>query len=477
MDEHRPDPEARRTEVALWIFETILPLVKDEHPPGGKSALRREIAARSHRIPHSSRTRVSVATLKRWEKRYREGGFEALKPARRADRGEPRAISPETLERAEALKREQPHRSARSIARILKLNRADPIPEGELSERTLRRWFARRGLTTRALVGEVRARRRFEKPHFGDLWQGDEMDGVYLPWPEDPTKKRQTTLFALLDDHTRLVPYAAFYWDARLPRFQHALQQAILRYGVPASVYLDLAQIHTSGHFRTTCGVLGIRRRLGTAGEAEGRGKIEAFFRFLQQDFLPELRLSPVATLEELNEALWAWLEVVYHQKEHSATEQTPLARYEEDPSPNVRPVDPEVLRVAFLWRETRQVAKTATFAFRGNRYRVQGHLVGQRIQVRYDPFDLTRLEVWFPASAELGEPAFVQLAEVDDLHRPHHPDVQPDPQPTPPPGAPSSGIDYLSLLRAERQRLLGAGLEGIRFTRLRGRGDDHEAP
>lgn len=62
MDADQPDPEARRTEVALWIFEMLL-LLRGDHPPGGKSALRREIAARSHRMPHSSRTRVSVATL------------------------------------------------------------------------------------------------------------------------------------------------------------------------------------------------------------------------------------------------------------------------------------------------------------------------------------------------------------------------------------------------------------------------------
>jgi len=44
------------------------------------------------------------------------------------------------------------------------------------------------------------------------------------------------------------------------------------------------------------------------------------------------------------------------------------------------------------------------------------------------------------------------------------HPDVEPDPLPAPPP---ETGLDYLALLRAERQRLLQQQLEGIHFSQL----------
>jgi putative transposase len=101
--------------------------------------------------------------------------------------------------------------------------------------------------------------------------------------------------------------------------------------------------------------------------------------------------------------------------------------------------------------------ARTATFSFRGNRYRVPAYLRGQTVDLHYDPFDLTQIEVWF-------NDAFLQLAEPDRIVTTTHPDVDPDPAPAPPP---DSGLDYLALLRAERERLLQEQLDSIHFSQL----------
>lgn len=96
--------ESWRTMVALFRYTTILPLLRhNRDTDGSKKDIRAAIAARPHAIPHSPRTAISVPTLRRWEKTYRQGGFEALKPKSRTDRGQSRAISSATLERAEAL--------------------------------------------------------------------------------------------------------------------------------------------------------------------------------------------------------------------------------------------------------------------------------------------------------------------------------------------------------------------------------------
>ena len=114
-------------------------------------------------------------------------------------------------------------------------------------------------------------------------------------------------------------------------------------------------------------------------------------------------------------------------------------------------------MRQAFLHRETRKVTKTSTFSFRDNRYRVPAYLRRQSVQLRYDPFDLTRIEVWFNET-------FLQFAEPDQIVTTVHPDVEPDPVPVPPP---DSSLDYLALLRAERERLIQEQLDGIHFTQL----------
>jgi transposase InsO family protein len=449
----------KRTAIALFRYTLILPLLRGQHPPGGKQKLRRQIAAQQHDIPHSSRHTVSTSTLARWERIYQERGFEGLKPKPRSDRGQSRALSSETLDRAETLKREQPLRSARSIIQILALDQTHPTPEARIAPRTLRRHLARRGATAAQLLSQQRPKpyRRFERTHFGRLWQGDAMDGPYLPDPAHPDRQRQVFLFAFLDDHTRLVPHAQFYWNEQLPRMTDCLKRAILRYGRPLAIYVDRGKVYTSKHLDTICATLGIQRVLGTPYYPEGRGKIERFFQFVQSDFLPELARSSVTTLHQLNESLLAWLEVVYHHKLHTETGQAPLERHRQDPAPATRPADPEELRQAFLYRETRKVSKASTFSFRGNRYRVPAYLRRQSVELRYDPFDLTRIEVWF-------NDTFLQLAEPEKIVTTVHPDVEPDPVSEPPP---DSSLDYLALLRAERERMIREQLDGIHFTQL----------
>jgi len=453
------DFQDRCTEIALFRYTLILPLVRGEYPPGGKDKLRQQIASRHYDIPCSSRRSVSTSTLARWERIYQEHGFDGLKPQPRSDQGACRAISLETLDRAETLKREQPLRSARSIIRILSLDTTNPIPEPHIAPRTLRRQLARRGATAAQLLAEQRPKpyRRFERSHFGDLWQGDAMHGPYLPDPADPDRQRQVFLFAFLDDHTRLVPHAQFYWNEQLPRMEDCFKRAILRYGRPVSVYVDQGSVYKAAQFNTVCACLGIQRILGTPYYPEGRGKIERFFQFVQSDFLPELAHSSVTTLRQLNESLLAWIEVVYHPKLHAETGQAPLERFRQDPAPTTRPADPQELHQALLHRDRRKVTKTATFSFHHNRYRVPDYLRGQSVELRYDPFDLTQIEVWF-------NDAFLQLAEPDAIVTTLHPDVTPDPVPTP---EPDSGLDYLALLRAERERLIREQLDTIHFSQL----------
>jgi transposase InsO family protein len=451
--------EEARTEIALFRYTLVLPILRASSPRA-KHQLRQNIAATRHDIPHSQRRTVSITTLYRWQHRYQDGGFEALKPQPRSDRGEPRAVSPDTLDRAEALKREQPLRSARSIASMLTMDQTNPIAEDDLADRTLRRHLAQRGATSPQLLDQQRPKpyRRFERATFGDLWQGDALHGPYLPDPAQPDQQRQVFLFAFLDDHTRLVPHAQFYWNEQLPRLEDCFKRAILRYGAPLAVYVDRGKVYTAKQFDTICASLGIQRILGTPYYPEGRGKIERFFQFIRSDFLPELKQAELTSLPQLNQSLLAWLEVVYHRKTHSEIGQAPLERFRQQTKTATRNVDPTTLRQAFLHRDQRKVTKTATISFQANRYRVPAYLRGRTIELRYDPCDLAHLELWF-------QDTFLQLAQPDRLLNPTHPKVQPDPTPAAP--APQTGLDYLALLRAEHQRLIEAQLDGIHFSQL----------
>ena len=102
--------------IALFRYGLIAPLVLETLPRGELTRRAQELAARLYDIPHSNRRQVSVDTLLGWTLRYRRNGLPALSPKPRQDRGQARAVAPQTAALIERLKRENPHRGTRTLA-------------------------------------------------------------------------------------------------------------------------------------------------------------------------------------------------------------------------------------------------------------------------------------------------------------------------------------------------------------------------
>ena len=194
------------------------------------------------------------------------------------------------------------------------------------------------------------------------------------------------------------------------------------------------------------CARLGIKLVHSQPGRPEGRGKIERFFRTVRGQFLAELteaRAAQVKDLAELNRLFTAWTETVYHAREHSETGQRPLARWEAGgpfPVPSAA-----ALADAFRWSEWRTVTKTATVSMHGNRYQVDPGLAGRRVELVFDPFDLTVLSVRC-GGRDAG------TATPHHITRHTHPQARPETQPGD--DAPrATGIDYLALLGEQHDR------------------------
>jgi transposase InsO family protein len=452
------DLEERNTAIALFRYGLIAHLIFDPMAAGLLEGALREIAAKTYSIPYSTRKRVGIATLRRYLQHYQQQGFEALRPQERTDKHTPRAFSPEVVEKAIALREEQPARTTAMIVNILKQDKSLKLDQ-PLNAHTLTTHLRMRGKTRRLLANTGRVFKRFERQHTNSLWQGDMMFGPWLPDPSQPGKKRRAHLFAFIDDHSRLVPYAEFFFDESLPRMERVLKVGILRRGVPQALYVDNGKVYASTQFGAACASLGIQRIHAAPYHPEGKGKIERMFETTRLQFMPEVEASEITTLAELNESLWAWLECVYHTTIHRETEQTPLERYQQGLLA-VRTADPETLRKAFLWRETRKVRKDGYIELQGNRYRVDGHLVGRTLELRFDPFDLSKLDVFLEGIA-LGNAGVVwqerqQHLAVENLVT----------QASQPP-KPKSAIDYLAALRVEYQTQQRQAAGTLQFTKL----------
>ena len=453
------DEHARNTEMALFRYGLIAALLFAPRPAGQVEQALRQIARGRYTIPYSNRTRVGVSTLRRYLRAYQAGGFDTLRPQERSDKGVPRALPPEVIVKAIALRQEQPARTTPMLVELLK---RDPELKltAPLNAHTLTTHLRQRGQTRRRLAQSPRAFHRFEKEAVNQLWQGDAMVGPWLPDPNQPGKKKRAHLFCFLDDHSRLIPHAEFFWEEALPRLERVLKVAILKRGLPQALYVDNGQVYHATQFAAACASLGVDCRHTAPYSPESKGKQERWFLNVRQQFLPEVETSALATLSELNESFWAWLERVYHRKTHSETGQSPLERYQAGLA-SVRQADPEMLRKAFLWREKRKVRKDGRIALQGNTYRVDPQFVGRQIELRFDPFDLSMLEVWLDGNC-FGKANVVQQG------RERHIAVERlTPNPAPQPAQPKSALDYLAVLRAEHQQQLRQQAGSLRFAQL----------
>src|SRR5213594_2400808 len=192
--------------VALWRLGVLGPLASARLDHGDRRRYFEEAAARTHERPDGTRVRLSTRTIEAWYHAHRRGGFQALFPRDREDRGRSRAISAELAESILRVKRERPRRSIRRIIRMLE--RARIVRAGELRRSTVHRLLAAHGASGRPLRGPATERRSFLPEHAGDLWVGDALHGPLVIAPDGAV--RPAYLLSQIDGATRFVPHSFF---------------------------------------------------------------------------------------------------------------------------------------------------------------------------------------------------------------------------------------------------------------------------
>lgn len=333
---------------------------------------------------------VSDRTIRRYVAQYREGGFEALLPKERSDKGVSKVIPPEALELAVKYRKELPTRSAECIQQLL-------AAEGfEVSRSTLDRHLRRLGAAKKEMVKQQGiSGRRFVREGRNVLWMSDIKYGPYIPDPQKPGKYMRTYLLVIIDDATRFVVHAEFYDNQKQPILEDSLRKAVLKCGVPSAIYVDNGKIFISHWMQLACARLRINHLRAPVMSAESKGKVERFNRTVEDSFMQEIKLQNPQTLAELNQYFRAWLSEGYNHKVHSSLKgKTPAQVFAEDAHP-VRHVSSEALRDAFLWEKQAKVDKTGCAKLNGQVYEVGLEFCRQKVSLRYDPFVSDKAEIW----------------------------------------------------------------------------------
>jgi transposase InsO family protein len=379
--------EKQRERIALFRYSVIGPLASAELAHGELKRRIRELSTGSYIIPNSRRKTVRAGTIAQWLHWYRKNGIEGLKPKQRSDSGALRGI-PDDIGKAIIEKRAQhPRMPLRIVLRRLQMEKDVPALPIPLS--TAYRYL-RTHLPKRTIPTTGREQKRFTHRYPNDCWQGDTMHGIYIR-DDQNGRSRKTYLIAFIDDATRLIVGGRFFFSETVQHVKEVLREAVLTYGVPAKLYLDNGRNFCAEDIEMACAAMRCALIHTTAYYPEGKGKIERFFRTVRDSFITGL--STVHSLNELNEAFDAWLQHEYNRRPHGGIDgAVPLDTFLKNAENRLRrlpaAIDPAEL---FCRKESRQVAKDATFRINNALYETEEHLIGRKINVLFDKDDPLR--------------------------------------------------------------------------------------
>lgn len=443
----------RHEQWAVFWCSLLGPLLSGVIPAEEAGPFLRQLSQTEHDFPDGTRRKPSRATLWRKWKLYREQGFEGLIRRRRKDRGKPRRATQAMIDKAIALKKDQPRRSEHAINQFLQEEFQATIPKS-----TLYRHLRRAGATRRKLgVSKQKVRCRWTRDASNALWLGDFEDGPYVLHGD---RVVETHLSAFIDCHSRYIVEARYYLRENLDILIDSLLRAWSVHGTSRELYLDNAKIYHAHALRRACCVLNIRLLHRGVGDPPPGGLIERFFGTVQTQFEAEVRAGPMLTLQKLNQALMAWLEVSYHERANSETGQPPRERYEQGRS-FTRHVDLQQIIRHFLQRERRKVDRIySDVRLKGLFFRVDPQLRDDWVEVRYDPFAELQTVVLYSEDGEyLG---------VGQRYEREGPAEQP---PVRPPS--QTKYNYLDLLIQKHEQTLEQRSNGIDYQAALTRGSN----
>ena len=442
--------QEERRQIALFRYALVAPLVQCLDR-GDLQALLEQAAAKVYDLPGGEKRRVSVRTLERYLAAFRKGGFDALFPQERTDRHRPRALPTSVIDRAVALRLEQPARTVTQLIAMLEMEgtvRPDTVKRSTLSAH-----LKQAGLSRAKVTRKSRTWQRYTASRVHEVWQCDVCDSLRVPDPQSG-QMRVARLIAVLDDKSRYICEARYYFRENLPSLEETLKRAIARFGTPEIFYCDNGPVFQSSHLPEVAARLQFRVKHSTPYLPQGRGKLEKWFGYVERSFRPEaelcVRQGKIQHLDDLNAYFQAWLEPMYHQKIHSTLKKRPAQAVHEDGP--LRRVDLPTLRQVFLRTASAKVDKTACISVQGNTYEVEPVLVRCQVELRYDPYDLRDIQVWHEGK---------QYADATPLAIRRHTDkrLAKDQVPVQDP-APSTGFSFLDGLREQD--------EAIRQSRVR---------
>lgn len=357
----------------------------------------------------------AYSTLERWLYLARRAGHgdtvKALRRRVRKDAGTRRAVSAVLVVALVQQHREHPTWSYQLHAdNLVVLAELDAALGHAPSYATVRRVMKERGLfrqkrrrhgtregdsKSRAIF-ESRETRSYESEYVHGLWHLDYHTAHFIRVLCPNGEWVAPKILGILDDRSRLCCHAQWYLEQSAENLVHALIQGIQKRGLLAALLSDNGAEMLAGETRAGLARLGILHDTTLRACPEQNGKQEAWWNSVEGRLLAMLENVPNLTLDVLNHATQAWVEMEYNRAHHSEIHEAPAERFLRGPSVGRPSPSAEELRLAFRVEETRtQRRSDGTVSIQSVRFEVPSryrHL--ERLSVRYASWDLGRVHL-----------------------------------------------------------------------------------
>lgn len=401
---------------ARFRFSVVGALLSAPSARGELRAALDALAAKTWTHPVTGRdVRYTAKTIERWlyrARRERDDPVGVLRRTVRKDCGK-MSLQPALLERLADQYHAYPHWTYQlHYDNLQALVKTDATLGPLRSYSTVRRYMVARGLVRKprpqpkkhpgqwlaALRRERREIRSYETEYVGALWHFDFHHGSLQVVTPRGQWQRPLAL-GILDDHSRYCPHLQWYLSETTEDLVHGFSQGIQKCGLPRGGMSDngsamLAEEFTEGLLR-----LGILHETTLPYSAYQNGKQECFWAQLEGRLLEMLGQVRELTLEFLNQATQAWVEIEYNRRVHREIGCAPAKRFTE--APNVLRPSPssDALRLAFR-RDVprRQRQSDGTISLDGVRFEIPSRYRHFRdVVVRYPRWDLSLVDLVDP--------------------------------------------------------------------------------
>ena len=277
---------------------------------------------RQLRDEYRSRYGVSDRTIRNYIARYRQGGSQAFLRGRVCTPS-PRIHQRELAEAILALIKERPQRTVPMIRKLLAADTRLAQSIQKVSDRSVYRFLLEHGLSQKAryaLLCEEGRMSYHTASRQHALWTWSRATPATASGSIQRTARGRPTSSSGIDDYSRKILSGRYYFDEKLPRMEDTFKRLVLRWGIPPKVYLDNGSVYIAKQFAWILGQLKTAKLHHKPYQAYCKGKVEAVNKTIKNDFQAEAQRAGFKTLEELNSAFAAWVDLEYNLRIHSQT-------------------------------------------------------------------------------------------------------------------------------------------------------------